>query len=194
MKGFVSKQPGVPLERLYATGADFCRVFENDMDHLYVLSLLLTGDQQLAEKCFVTGLETSRDSNAVFREWTQSWARRTIVSSAIRMIRPRPTESSALDNVGVDPEVGHSPELAAVLRLSAFDRFCYVLSVLEGYPLRECALLLNCTPGEVNTARMQALQEIVKSVERRATANSVYPRKTWQETSGLGGLLGSAAA
>ncbi len=30
----------------YATRADFCRIFEKDMNRLYVLSFLLTGDRK----------------------------------------------------------------------------------------------------------------------------------------------------
>jgi len=67
----------------YATGADFCRIFREDMNRLYLLSLLLTGDEAMAEKCFVRGLEDAGKGNPVFREWAQSWAWRTIIQKAI---------------------------------------------------------------------------------------------------------------
>ena len=173
VKIFSSKQVDAPLRTLYATGGDFCRIFESNMDRLYVLSLLLTADSELAEKCFVKGLEVSTDSTPVFKEWAQSWARRAIVTNAIRMIAPRPKDFQSSDHV-MELAVTYPPELAAILELPAFDRFAYVLSVLEGYPLRECALLLGTTLGEVNTARMRALQQVVKSVEHRAETESIH--------------------
>jgi len=169
---FGAKQNNAPLPGLYATSTDFCRIFEQDMDRLYLLSLMLTGDHELAEKCFVAGLETSKSGNPVFKEWAQSWARRSIVQNAIRAVHPRPTDvlSSRTELDRTKPAA-----LAAILLLPTFDRFAYVLSVLEGYPLQECALLLNCRRDQVNTARMRALQEVVNSVERGDAIKSINP-------------------
>src|SRR5258708_3401627 len=81
----VIKQTTTP----YATQADFRRVFQEDMNRLYLLSFLLTGERDLAEQCFVSGLKMSSEGNPVFKEWVTSWARRTIILTAIRMVRPR---------------------------------------------------------------------------------------------------------
>ena len=75
-----------------AVAQDFCRIFEKNMNSLYLLSFLLTADRRMAEECFVRGLEDSARSNRVFKEWADSWARRTIIHNAIQMIRPAPTE------------------------------------------------------------------------------------------------------
>ena len=37
----------------YATAADFKQIFTEDINSLYLLSLLLTGSPEKAEKCFV---------------------------------------------------------------------------------------------------------------------------------------------
>src|SRR6516164_8596247 len=84
-----AKQPANQTSRPYASGPDFCRIFRDDMNRLYTLSLLLTADHSLAEKCFVQGLEDAQKGNPVFREWARSWARRTIIANAIRLINPR---------------------------------------------------------------------------------------------------------
>ena len=60
------------------------------MNRLYLLAFLLTTDHVTAEKCFVMGLEDSKNGNPVFKDWAQSWAGRTIIANAIRMILPRP--------------------------------------------------------------------------------------------------------
>lgn len=156
-----SQRPG-----LYASSADFCRIFEKNMDRLYLLSLLLTGNHAAAEKSFVQGLGDSKEGNPVFKEWAESWARRTIVQNAIQMVHPRPEDVISSDAGEENGDASSQPaEVTAILALPAFDRFAYVLSVLEGYPLQECALLLDCSRSDVITARMRALQEVVRSLE-----------------------------
>ena len=44
-------------EKLYATREDFRKILDEDLDRLYQLSFLLTGDRQSAENCFVAGIE-----------------------------------------------------------------------------------------------------------------------------------------
>src|SRR5580693_490008 len=78
----------------YASSADFCRIFDEDMNDLYVLSFLLTADREKAEQCFVSGLEDAVEGNPVFKEWARSWARRVIIQNAVRAITPRPVEES----------------------------------------------------------------------------------------------------
>jgi len=158
---------------LYATSADFCRIFEKNMDRLYLLSLLLTGSQAAAEKCFVQGLGDSKEGNPVFKEWAESWARRTVARNAIQMIRPRPTDVLPSEPVADSGGALQPPEIAVILALPTFDRFAYVLSVLEGYALQECALLLDCSRNEVITARMRALQGVVTSLQLRSNVLSI---------------------
>jgi len=52
---------------------------------------------------------------------------------------------------------------AGVLALEDFERFVYVLSVLEGYPDREIAVLMDTSTREVEAARLYALQHIGES-------------------------------
>ena len=77
------------VSELYAMRSDFCRIFETDMNRLYLLSFLLTGDRSTAEQCFVGGLHIAQEGNQVFKEWAESWARRAIIQNAIQMISPR---------------------------------------------------------------------------------------------------------
>jgi DNA-directed RNA polymerase specialized sigma24 family protein len=164
----------------YASSADFCRIFESEMDRLYLLAFLLTADDATAEKCFVSGLEDSKNGNLVFKDWAQSWAKRTVIANAIRMIHPRPqlaTVDPVIDHRSVnesEPEehvgAGHSAvgtrlqtfsqEVKAIIALPAFQRFAFVISVLEGYSNREASLLLDCSVTELVTARTHALQQI----------------------------------
>ena len=72
----------------YASSADFERIFTEDMTGLYLLSLLLTGDRDKSEECFVAGVGETTSANRVFKEFAHSWARRTIIQSAIRLAGP----------------------------------------------------------------------------------------------------------
>lgn len=176
MKLFGGKQR-MSLNEHYATSSDFCRIFEKDMNRLYLLSLLLTADPDLAQKCFVRGLEDSKNGNPVFKEWAESWARRTIIINAIRTIGPRPGNSSLFARKAARNEVQELPEnLAAILDLPAFERFVFVMSVLEGYASRDCRLLLNCSNFDIAEARAQALQQLGTSAEARAKATATDSR------------------
>lgn len=157
----------------YATNADFCRIFKEDMNHLYLLSFLLTGDHSLAERCFVRGLEDAGESNPVFKEWARSWARRTIIQKAIEIVQPRPAEGTAslrASEAGAEP-----PELAAVADLPAFERFVFVMSVLEHNSDQECSLLLDCSRAEAIAARSRALQQIGTLAQRRRELAAASP-------------------
>ena len=57
----------------YATTADFKRIFSEDVNSLYLLSLLLTGSPETAENCFVEGVGEAVKGNYVFKEWARSW-------------------------------------------------------------------------------------------------------------------------
>jgi len=160
----------------YATAADFCGIFDKDINSLYLLSLLLTGDREKAEQCFVAGLEDATGRNRVFKEWARSWARRVIIQNALRMIGPRPAMGNSVLN-RISGEASEQPsaehvEIAAVLRLQAFDRFVFVMSVLEDYSLQDCSVLLGCTRNDVLAARIRALQQVGMLAEQlRADAD-----------------------
>jgi DNA-directed RNA polymerase specialized sigma24 family protein len=158
----------------YALPADFCQVFEANVDSLYTLSLLLAADHDKADECVVMGLEDCLQGNPVFREWAQSWARRMVIKNAIRIISPaRNQTKTATEN----PErfLNADSALAAITGLQPFERFVYVLSVLEKYADRECATLLDCAPGQVVAARTQALRQLVSVGDQRA-AETAPPR------------------
>jgi len=154
----------------YATTADFCRIFAEDMGNLYFLSLVLTADSEKAETCFVSGLDDCATGNEVFGEWARSWARRVVIKNAIRMIAPQPEPAHRFPNAAAAREAkarafpGLAPlEMSAVLALKDFERFAFVMSVLEGYSDQDCALLLGCTRENLIAARISALQQVGRS-------------------------------
>src|SRR5580692_12379585 len=130
----------------YASSADFCRIFDEDMNDLYLLSFLLTADREKGEQCFVSGLEDAVEGNPVFKEWVRSWARRVIIVNAVRAINPQPTERNGRSSsVPISSNGKTTPmeqvEITAVLALDPFERFVYVITVLEHYSDQDCCLL-----------------------------------------------------
>ena len=80
----------------YATTDDFRRIFDENMNSLFLLAFLLTADHGRAEQCFVSGLDDAVVGNPVFKEWARSWARRAIIQKAVRLINPRPDNEVAV--------------------------------------------------------------------------------------------------
>jgi len=144
----------------YASSSDFCRIFYEDVDELYQLSFLLTGEHEKAEQCFVSGLESSVKGNRVFKAWARSWARRAIIQCAVRVINPRPMGEGRSSSNRSGNTLVEQGEIAAILELRPFERFVYVMSVLERYSDQDCSVLLGCTRQDVISARFRALQQI----------------------------------
>jgi DNA-directed RNA polymerase specialized sigma24 family protein len=152
----------IPSPTPYASSGDFHRIFDEETDSLYRLAFLLTADREKAEQCFVSGLEDSVKGNPVFKEWARSWARRAIIQNAVRMINPQPVEEDAqsIFNSSRTTPPPEQAEIAAILDLAPFERFVYVMSVLERYSDQDCSVLLGCSRRDVIAARIRALQHI----------------------------------
>jgi len=159
--------------QLYATSTEFCSVFNENMDNMHLLSFLLTADLTMAEECFVSGLEDCVKGSHVFRNWARSWARRTIIQNAVRLLAPRASRSAvtAAPSETVNRRFGRTPQAAAaiasILGLEDFERLVFVMSVLEQYSDQDCSVLLGCSRLDVREARTRALQHIAESVVSR---------------------------
>jgi hypothetical protein len=145
----------------YAAAADFGEVFTEEMRSLYLLSFLLTADKDKAEQCFIGGLGECLEGISAFMEWARLWARRAIVKQAIRMIGPAPDSTDHWPLVSVKNTAVASPDnnlLAAVVSLSAFERFVFVMSILERMSDGDCLSLLRCSRRELDLARELAVR------------------------------------
>ena len=155
----------------YTTRSDFCRIFIEQMNNLYLLSLLLTADPQKAEQCFLSGFEDSVRSNYVFKERAHSWARRSTILQAIRLLCPRPGEATESNGSRLSPLIGNVtaevhayPDFARIVALNSFERFVFIMSVLERYSAQECSLLLGCFRREVINAQATAVRRLASVV------------------------------
>lgn len=148
----------------YASIADFCDVFLSNVNRLYLLAYLLTGHHDMAERCFVAGLDDCIYGSSAFKAWVKSWARRAIIKSAILMISPEPEIDSELLDKNHLPVVsrreGAADLLHNVIQLERFERCVFVMSVLERFSDHECSLLLSSTRGEVARGRRSAIEHL----------------------------------
>ena len=154
----ISQVPVTP----YAGARDFCRIFAEEMSGLYQLAFLLTADPAKAEQCFVSGLEDCAGANRVFKDWARSWARRTVVQNAIRLIQPTrkhagPSQTAVANDEAKASHHHHNDLLAALFGVTVLERFVFVMSILEGYSDQDCKALLGCSRQDIIRARAQAL-------------------------------------
>jgi hypothetical protein len=174
------RRPPISTEtsQSYATRIEFCRVFAENMDSMHLLSFLLTADLAKAEECFVSGLEDCVEGTYVFRDWAQSWARRTIIQNAIRMLAPRKNHSTVADvpSDAVSCSLARKQDtdyaIARILQLEHFERVGFVMSVLERYSDQDCSVLLGCSRQDIVETRMRALLHVAESDRLRTVAAS----------------------
>jgi len=173
----------VPEEQAnrYASWEDFHTMFSEHLNELYQLWSLLTRDPAKAERCLVGGIEDCVTGNRVFREWACSWAKRTIAQNTIRESKPRPIHSNSPLSETFLPDIGRLSNapgghfaIEAVLGLEDFERFVFVLSVLEHSSEQDCGLPLGCSAREVREARGRALEELMDSSQRDRLQNQPF--------------------
>jgi DNA-directed RNA polymerase specialized sigma24 family protein len=139
------------------------------MSGLYLLSFLLAGDPDEAETVFTAGIEESTRGKRVFKEWAGSWARRSIILSAIRIIEPQKNSQNAAQTPAVARAIEKLPlalqaEASAILELAPLERFVLVMSVLERYSDHDCSILLGFARKDLDAARARALQQLGASM------------------------------
>jgi hypothetical protein len=155
------------------TPEDFQALFGDQLGALHTLALLLTADEAKAEACFISGLDESLNGNVVFRQWARAWARRAIIRNAIRLLAPFPQPAAAPAALSFLPD-GHGSSdqealIDAVTMLPTFERFAFVISVLEGHSLSDTATMLGCTNSQLAQARARALSQMATLLWHRTS-------------------------
>jgi hypothetical protein len=73
------------------------------------------------------------------------------------MIRPVPDGEDNFPPITASEQSG---PLAQIRALGAFERFVFVMSILEGWSEQDCALRLRCSRRDVTIARLLALKSL----------------------------------
>jgi hypothetical protein len=145
----------------YAKPADFCNVFVKDTKPLYLLAFLLTANHKESEQCFVSTVEEAFKEQAVFKEWARSWVRRRMIENAIEIVSPAALRSGQKRDLWSAGQRTHSEcEIDTVTKLAPFERFIFVMSILERLSGWDCSLLLGCTIKSVAVAQIRGLRRL----------------------------------
>jgi hypothetical protein len=144
----------------YPTVADFLRTFNEEMHSLYLLSFLLTADHDKAERCLVSAMGECMEGMGCFMGGAHSWTRAAVIRDAIQMIKPAPehTDYVSFMSLKISATQAENNPFAPILLLDAFERFVFVMSILEEQSDEECAILLRCSRRDVVMARLLALK------------------------------------
>lgn len=146
------------------TVQDKCQFLISHMEHYYSLALLLTASEEDAERCFISGLDSWSKAQMnlapMSAEVAHGCIRRALVACALRICDPdlgRVAKESGSNTVSDNMPADWSPWVVAITRLDPFERYVFVLSVLESYSDKECSDLLHCRPEEIAESRIRAL-------------------------------------
>ena len=146
-------------------GTDAWNILTEEMHSLYLFSFLLTADLDKARRCFFSGMGECEEEIGVFMAWAQAPARHAILQHAIWMVMPAParTDDSSFAPVKRSAAFGETNLISAILGLNAFERFVYVMSVLEKQSDDTCATLLRCSRQDVMIARALAFEHLANT-------------------------------
>jgi DNA-directed RNA polymerase specialized sigma24 family protein len=160
---FRSNKPGITNFRAdYAKPADFCDVFNSNTEVLYRLAFVLTANHKESEQCLVSTVAEAFREKAVFKEWAESWVKRRLIENAIEIISPTSSRNGGKRDLwsARQREMPRECGIDTVTKLSPFERFVFVMSVLERYSHWDCSLLLGCSMNKVAQARMGAVRRL----------------------------------
>jgi hypothetical protein len=160
---FRSKKPRIANFRaVYAKAADFCDVFNTNTKPLYLLAFLLTANHKDSERSFASTVEEAFKEQAVFKEWAQSWVKRRLIVKAIEIVSPASAQHGPTRDFwsAVQSDTQRECGIDSVTKLDPFERFVFVMSVLERFSNWDCSLLLRCGMNKVAQARIGALRQL----------------------------------
>jgi len=159
---FRSNKPKIADFRAdYAADVDFCDVFTNDTKHLYLLTFLLIANHQQSVQCFASTVDEAFQEPAVFKQWVRSWVKRRLIENAIEIVAPVSARNGQKRDLwSPGQRETKECEIDTVTKLAAFERFVFVMSILERYSDWDCALLLGCGMSKVARTRMRALRRL----------------------------------
>jgi hypothetical protein len=149
----------------YANCTDCWNMLTDEMHSLYLLSFLLTADLDKAKQCFFSGMGECEEEIGFFMARAQAPARRTILKRAIRMIMPAPESADdfSLPLLKGSAASGETSLFNAIIGLNAFERFVYVMSILEKHSDDDCSTLLRCSRQDVIITRALALERLANT-------------------------------
>jgi hypothetical protein len=153
----------------YVTAENIQNVFVSDLDDLFELAFLLTGDLAKAAYCIEITVRECIHPRWMPKTQLPDWVRNAVIRNGIRIVDEfdgnpvcgvqAQSPFVATQQLRTSP-IPESTALAGILDLSDFDRLVYVLCVLEHFSMLDCAMLLGTTRQEVRDAQDRAVAHI----------------------------------
>jgi len=178
------KKPQSPGgEERFASAAEIEFAFGAQQDYLFWLALIITGNDEVAQKCIVGASGLSQQGAGVFRDWLDEWARSATVRFAIGEARDQIAEAVHSYEGLSCPHGGHptlSPEDVRALRttdpqilLAGLDPLARAVLVLRGVrkaAIQDCALSLDVSRGTILAAYCRATEGLLQPPAELSTA------------------------
>ena len=148
--------------------------FDNNAEELLWIAEVMAGSRPAAEQCVAEVIVLAEGAQYVGRDWLLSWVKRLLVHVALKrtsdeiceLLPPAGARSAvALARAGVSVRDQQKLRSIAPQRVVAafnvLERACLILHVYLDYPLLDCALLLGCPRGWVESICERVLTKIV---------------------------------
>lgn len=158
----------------YARKEEFVNVFECERVGLQRLAVLLTANREAAKRCLIGAFRECIASSSVSKEWVLRWTRRMVIRNAISLVMGPGGQSIVNTNDDAyngliaflsDDALGAIATPESILDLPEFERFVFIICVLERYSIHDCALLLSKSPREVDEVRHRVGNQVGQSDE-----------------------------
>jgi DNA-directed RNA polymerase specialized sigma24 family protein len=158
-----------------ASNQEIKSVFAEQRDYLYWISLVITGDDAIAEQAMLNANELSASWSGVFRDWLIEWANHVTVRAAVRAVHDLISESAKryagssreTSDSDVPSDVLSGDQIASLRQVDPRDiiaaldplaRSALVLRGMQHASIADCALLLDVPRQIVAGAYRQALR------------------------------------
>jgi DNA-directed RNA polymerase specialized sigma24 family protein len=156
---------------------------------LYWLAFLLTGHRGLSVDVALDSVAFPDDANPFFSAWMLAWSRRVFIAKTLAGIRDelassaRRTASKRAERAALPPrnwtadrDTTKAQLESALLAIDVFPRCALLLSVFEGMPLEDVAILLNVERDLVRKAQLIGLRELTRNLARKRGWTSTAPK------------------
>jgi DNA-directed RNA polymerase specialized sigma24 family protein len=150
------------------------RVIDNNSEELLWVAEVIAGSRPAGEQCLAEAIELAEIAQYVGQEWMLSWVKRLLVHVALNRISGETREllaaagtRTAVALARAEVSVRDRETLRSispqriVASLDVLERACFILHVYLAYPVLDCALLLGCPRGWIESICERVLTNIV---------------------------------
>jgi DNA-directed RNA polymerase specialized sigma24 family protein len=169
------RQRQEPFRDSLASNQEIKSVFAEQRDYLYWISLVITGDEAIAEEAILNANELSASWSGVFRDWLIEWANHVTVRAAVRAVHDLISASAKryagssreTSDYDVPSDVLSGDQIASLRQVDPRDiiaaldplaRSALVLRGMQHASIADCALLLDVPRKIVAGAYREALR------------------------------------